>query len=273
MATNELEMKPVKGNTNTNNWTHAAIWLNINIWLYKHLKHLTFQTLATFSTFVHLTIYHLDGSVGEAAWEIVRCPSVSLHGSLSCHAHLLFTLTPGVGTYIHPFQQSTSLVWHCPVQDDIHSFFMMWLHWSFSWLWRLNFTVSINIPAQRFFSKLGHVSQDVSDVSCGSTELCVANGWDREYTGSDGNTKHKGLASFCASNTETQTDLWSHETIFIEILLKFLQQVSVLKHSPALKVCSSLIWSGIVGHPAPLFRHMGVVWQACCDSFINVSFW
>ena len=113
MATNELEMKPVKGNIkfgHTNNWTHTGIWLNINIWLYKHLKHLTFQTLATFSTFVHLTIYHLDGSVGEAAWEIVRCPSVSVHGSLSCHAHLLLAHS----LKLAPTSISTSsLVMHC----------------------------------------------------------------------------------------------------------------------------------------------------------------
>ena len=83
----------------------------------------------------------------------------------------------------------------------------------------------------------------MSDLLCVMwVQLCVASGLDTGTgTGSDGNTKHKGLASFCASNTGIQTVVWSHETIFIEILLKFLQQVSVLKHSPALKVCSSLI--------------------------------
>ena len=57
------------------------------------------------------------------------------------------------------------------------------------------------------------MSLGVSDVSQDVlVQLCVASGWDTG-TGSDGNTKHKGLASFSASNAGIQTVVWSHETI------------------------------------------------------------
>ena len=104
------------------------------------------------------------------------------------------------------------------------------------------------------------MSQDVSDVCtmCHvGTVVKQAVGTLRETADSDGNTKDKGLASFCGSNTGIQTDLWSHERdkildlLVIEIWLKFLQQVSVLKDSSALKVCLSLIRSDM-GQPSPL---------------------
>ena len=153
-------------------WPHKQLntYSQRNILPEKHLIFQNFarqtsvikQTSTTFSTFVHLTIYHLDGSLGEAAWEIVRCPSVSVHGSLSCHAHLLLAHS----LKLAPTSISTSsLVWHCirslwcgfvghlthlhnqPNSSDnilnLHICQHRSKHMKFSWLWRQsNFTYS-----------------------------------------------------------------------------------------------------------------------------------